>query len=192
VKSPGAVFKGLPEPYDKRTVEADMGLSHTLPYLLEQFDIEGALADDVAKWKAAVGADPGHCPTDDGERRAADAAARAGCKLAVRRHVGRLEETYAPEGRVFIQEGKDLADVKWIIGSGGAIARSPEAGAILASAVREENALSLEPIRPSFLLDVKYIMWAMGLMADAEPRAALAIMKRHVEPLGRRPVAKAG
>ena len=42
---------------------------------------------------------------------------------AVRRHAGGLKHLYGPSGKKTIAEGKDLTQVKYIIGTGGALTR---------------------------------------------------------------------
>lgn len=44
---------------------------------------------------------------------------------AVRRHAGAIRYLYGPTGKKTIAEGKDLTNVKWIVGTGGALTRLP-------------------------------------------------------------------
>ncbi len=187
--SPAVVLRGLPEPFEKRTVEADIGMRHTIAHLLEQCDVEEvaraarATADEVRAWAGAVAGDPGHLPASEREHRIDAALAAAGCRLAVARHCGWLEECYTPEGRVYVQEGKDLGPVRCVVGSGGPLAAGgPRAGEVLAGARRAPGESRLLPSAPEFLIDRRYLLWAMGLLADHEPAAALELMKRHLEP----------
>ena len=186
-----AVQKGLVEPHDKRTVEADIGMSYTLPYLCEQMeradagDAQDVTPDEVRAWLTAVEADPSRCARTDAERRVVAHAARVGCRIAVTRHCGRLEETFTPDGRMFMQFGKDLTGVKLVIGSGGAIARAPDPRVVLAGAARSGDATALTPREPDFLVDAAYIMWAAGLLAEDEPRGALLLMKNSIAPATR-------
>ena len=45
-------------------------------------------------------------------------------KFAIDRHVGTLESIFSPMGTLFVQSGKDLTDVKYVIGTGGIINNS--------------------------------------------------------------------
>jgi len=187
--SPAVVLRGLPEPFEKRTVEADIGMRHTLASLLEQCqaaDLAGAAGaptDAVRSWAEAAGRDPGHLPASEGEHRIDLALAAAGIRLAAERHCGWLEEAYTPEGRVWIQEGKDLGPVRWVVGSGGPLAAAgSRAGELLAGIRRAPGSVRLLPAAPQFLADRRYLLWAMGLLAADEPAAALELMKRHLEP----------
>ena len=44
---------------------------------------------------------------------------------AVKRHAGRLRHLYGPGGKKTLAEGKDLTNIKYIIGTGGALTRLP-------------------------------------------------------------------
>jgi uncharacterized protein (TIGR01319 family) len=110
--------------------------------------------------------------------------AKAACGIATERHCGRLEEAFTPEGRIFLQEGKDLGRVGWVIGTGGPITNCPAPATILGSAVRLPGSLSLKPRNPRFLVDRRYILWAMGLLAETKPAVALVLMKKHLERVG--------
>ena len=120
----GVVLRGVPEPFHKRTVEADIGMRHTLPQLMEKLDLDRLARDNgldaaaLSAWVETVVAQPDRLPADTAEARMDTALAAAGCAIAVERHSGRLEETFTPEGRIFVQEGKDLGRVKWVIGTG--------------------------------------------------------------------------
>jgi len=187
-ESPRVYLRGLIEPFEKRTVEADVGMRHTLPFLMEQLDLAGVAsragctAEDLRAWADAIRTDPGRLPSAGLQERIDAALAAAGLALAVERHCGRVEETYTPEGRAYIQEGKDLSRVRWVVGSGGPLAAARDPGAILAGVRREPGSPSLRPAAPEFLVDRKYLLWAMGLLAGEEPAAALALMKKHLEP----------
>lgn len=44
---------------------------------------------------------------------------------AVERHAGQIRYIYGPSGRSTLAEGKDLTQVKYIVGTGGALTRLP-------------------------------------------------------------------
>ncbi len=183
------VVRGLPRPYIERTVEGDIGLRHTLPFLLERVDASRLAAEaglapgDVEAWTAAARRDLGLLPRTDAERAADAALARAGIGLAVARHAGRVEETFTPEGRVRLQDGKDLGAVGRVIGSGGPFGAGADAAALLSGAVRQAGEAALKPRSPSLYADRDYLLWALGLLADREPEAAFVLMERHLKPV---------
>lgn len=190
-ESPGTVVRGLPELFVKRTVEGDIGMRRTLASLLEEAgagrvaEMAGVAEEAVREWAGAVAADPGRLPADEGERRIERACARAAVEIAVARHCGTLEEAYTPQGRMFVQRGKDLGAVKCVLGTGGPIAASQDPAGILQGAVRRPGQVALAPRNPALLVDRRYILWAMGLLAQAEPDVALEMMMDFMDNMDR-------
>ena len=56
---------------------------------------------------------------------------------AAERHAGRLRYIYGPSGRSTVAEGKDLTQVKYIVGTGGALTRLPHREEIMREIIRE-------------------------------------------------------
>ena len=80
------------------------------------------------------------------------------------RHAGTIETTYGPDGQIFVQYGKDLRDIKNVIGTGGPLIFSPVPEKILKETLHSEtNPFSLKPKIPSFYLDERYLLYAIGL-----------------------------
>ncbi len=111
--SPDIVYRGLPEPLEKRTVEADLGVRYTLASLVEQMDSEAVARDgglttaQLEQWVSTATGDTARLPASPVEQAADTVLAQAACHLAVTRHCGNLEEVWTPQGRVLIQQGKD-------------------------------------------------------------------------------------
>ena len=102
-------------------------------------------------------------------------------EIAMNRHVGTLESIFSPMGTLFVQNGKDLTDVKYVIGTGGIINNSRNPRKILdLTLFNEDNPLLLKPKYPKFLVDKTYIMSAMGLLANDYPDVAYKIMKKYL------------
>ena len=71
-----------------------------------------------------------------------------------------------------------------IIGTGGAIVASRDPRSILATALADSaEPLALKPKRPRLLLDAQYLLYACGLLAAVEPRAALELALGNLQPL---------
>ena len=51
--------------------------------------------------------------------------ARLATDLAMERHAGTLENVWTPMGAMYIQHGKDLTEVPYLIGTGGVIVNHP-------------------------------------------------------------------
>ena len=104
--------------------------------------------------------------------------------MAVNQHVGRIEVVYGPAGEMLVQHGKDLTDVKTIIGTGGPIIDSSNPRKVLEGALfRKEKPSILKPREPNIFLDEKYILYAMGLLSQIEPVKALRIVKRYLKQI---------
>ena len=100
---------------------------------------------------------------------------------ALSRHVGKIESYYTPMGIMYLQSGKDLSDIKYIIGTGGVIINSPQPKKILEAGLYNKNKMmELRPKEVKYLLDSNYILSAMGLLSTISPLCALRIMKKYL------------
>ena len=98
--------------------------------------------------------------------------------IATRRHAGRIKDVYFPTGKVRIQRGKDLMKITNVIGTGGIFAYGQEPRRVLQAACwHRDSPESLRPLAPEFLIDEKYILFAVGLLAQSSPKEALRIIK---------------
>lgn len=186
---PNVAWKGLPEPFAKRTVEGDLGLRVSAVAAVEAVGEERLrrLMNDPtypAAERAATLAKATEALPEDARDRAFDLAlARACVELAVSRHAGRLETLYTPMGVSYLQKGKDLTGLKVVIGTGGPIIRAADPAWVLAGACfdpAEPDLLS--PEHPDLLLDRDYLLSGLGLLAEHDPQAALRLAKLHLTP----------
>lgn len=188
-KEGGTVYKGLPEPYVKRTVEGDIGMRYSIGGIVEAASLKKvaslagltperaqALIDDLAKHTEKV--------PDSGETERLDyALACCACETAARRHAGYMEETYNMAGKVFVQTGKDLRMVRQMVVTGGSLIHTKRTGEITSHAFYDPaDPMSLRPIKARVLVDRRYILAAMGLLSEYEPQTALRIMKKELKP----------
>ena len=183
------IYRGLPEPRLKRTVEGDLGLRVSAPSLLAalgEAKVRQALSGDGRQWDltalvSQLSWDVGSLPQTEEEWALEAALGRGAVELAVARHVGRLEQLPTPRGPMFVQRGKDLSEVGIVVGTGGIFAHHPLAASVLQGVVaNERDPFLLAPRQPQLYLDRRYILWAAGLLADDEPRVALQLMKRYL------------
>ena len=186
------VFKGLPEPYAKRTVEGDIGMRYSIGGIL---DVAGA--DKISKLsglsKERVSAlvdelkvNTDKVPNGDEELEALDfALASAAIDEAVTRHAGTISETYTMMGLTYVQEGKNLTGVKNIVVTGGSLIHTKRTDEIAAFALfSPERPQSLRPKQAAVWVDRTYILAAMGLLSSYYPEAALRIMKKELQYYG--------
>jgi len=82
---------------------------------------------------------------------------------------------------MYYQTGKDLSDIKYVIGTGGVLISNHDAKSILKQVNKKSNRLlELRPNNPSYLIDKSYILSAMGLLSQKYPKLALKLMKQYL------------
>ena len=185
----GSVFLyGLPEAFLKRTVEGDLGMRYSLPTVA---DVQGPhgrrqYLSKEYKYNIEEEVKKRNEHTDFISENAKDlafdcAVAKVCADVSMGRHVGVLTPVYTGCGASFQQEGKDLTQLRYIIGTGGILVYNPNYKEIMeACKFREDDPFSLKPKNPQFLLDKEYILSAMGLLATEDPDMAIRIMKKHL------------
>ncbi len=167
-----------PEPVAKRTVEGDLGVyanARNIVDLAGEDRLREQTGLDPEEALAALEPVPS---TPRGIEFAAALATEA-ARAAVRRHAGEVRYLYGPLGRVTIAEGKDLTGVRWIVGTGGAVARLPGGERILEAAKgRKGDTRLLPPEDARCVVDRDYVMASCGVLGQALPEAGTAIMLR--------------
>ena len=173
------VLDHLPEPFVKRTVEGDIGLKYNIATLEELCRARERPQNFDRTIKNLYG---GKLPVGEEEIICHDLLSRVAVDTAVTRHVGRLEVVYGPSGQVLVQHGKDLTQVKTLIGTGGGIVFSANQGYVLQGALSQAgNDAILKPKAPKLLLDECYILFAVGLLSQVEPVRALSLIKKQLK-----------
>lgn len=183
-----AILKSLQEPLAKRTVEGDLGVRHSALSLLEvsgeEMVLENAGLVDTNLQNAVreLVAHPEKLPISADEFALDEGLASTAVELAIERHAGKLEVVPTSMGDVCLQYGKDLTEVRHVIGTGGPIIHSKNPRKILEKILFDEGKpFLLKPRRPSFYIDEKYIFYAVGLLAEISPDRALRIIKRYIK-----------
>jgi len=188
---PNVLVKGLPEPYQKRTVEGDLGIRYNALSILEMTGL-GPLLERMTAFDSAAGKnldlaakierlarDTDFVPSRQQDLVIDLGLAQAAVDLAMQRHAGKVREAFFAYGKAKIQRGKDLTRVGSIIGTGGVFAHGKAPFWVLeAAAFSPKRPESLRPLEAQLFIDKEYILFAMGLLADVSPLAALNIMKK--------------
>jgi uncharacterized protein (TIGR01319 family) len=178
------VVTGLPEPYVKRTVEGDLGVRYNIDTLTQLMQLKGLLPDPSFEKVIGEISAVGQVPETEQQFSCDTRLASVAVDVAMERHAGKIQIVYGPMGEMAVQRGKDLTEVKNVIGTGGPIVFAPDPRSILEYVLfRDSNPYILRPKNPRFYLDTKYILYAAGLLAQAEPKSALALMKRYLKEL---------
>jgi uncharacterized protein (TIGR01319 family) len=182
-------WHGIAEPPLKRTVEGDAGLRLSAPALMEMSGQDSVLAcadlPDTPETRAmAFSRVQGWCSMpwtlaeNHFDKFLEIGLARCAVRIATRRHAGRIETRWLPSGRGLVQHGKDLTQVGHVVGIGGVFAHGDDRTTILEEAqAKEEEDACLLPQDPRFLVDRQYVIYAIGLLSQDFPEAALRIMK---------------
>jgi uncharacterized protein (TIGR01319 family) len=178
---PDILMVGLPEPYEKRTVEGDLGLKYNLDRLLELVggrETPPGFSAVVQRFRE------GCLPCNEAELSCHRMLSRLMVEVAMDRHAGRLEVVYSPAGERLIQHGKDLTGVKSVIGTGGPIIFTDNPRQVLEGVLfNETNPFILKPRSPRFYLDTQYILFAVGLLAQVEPDKALVLASKYLKQI---------
>lgn len=189
-KRSDVVLKGLEEPYAKRTVEGDLGMRYSALGVLDSLSEEEIRTydeDEGVDLKSELLFRHEHVdnvPSDEHEAKIDRIMGQICVDKSIQRHVGKMEEMYTPMGLVYYQYGKDLSQIRYVIGTGGVLVKSRAPREILKKVEYSISApLELRPRRPQYLLDKDYILAAMGLLSEIDPLLALKIMKKHIVPI---------
>ena len=183
------VYKGLPEPYCKRTVEGDIGMRYSINGIIDASgmarisELSGISEDRAQEITDMLSKATDTVPNGDSEIEAIDFAL-AGCAVeeSVCRHAGTIAETYTMMGLTYVQEGKNLSKVKNIVVTGGSLIHTSNTDKIAAFALyNPQRPQSLRPKEADVFIDRKYILAAMGLLSQYYPETALKIMKKELE-----------
>lgn len=191
---PGVIRKGLIEPWDKRTVEGDLGMRYSAAGLMAAIDEVSLLRiglqldkearftiTEMERFVKMISRQSDRICTSEREIMLESVIARAAIETAVTRHAGKLEHVFTPHGKITIQRGKDLTGVRSIIGTGGVLVHHQSPGCMLAGAIgHTDQADVLTPTAGKFYLDTDYIMAAAGLLANQMPGTAFKLLKRYV------------
>ena len=183
------VYKGLPEPYSKRTVEGDIGMRYSIHGIVEAAGVSrvaqlsGLTEGRVEELVNYLRANTDTVPNGNEEMERLDyALASMAIEEAVRRHAGTIEETYTMMGQTFVQEGKNLTKVRQIVVTGGSLIHTKRTEEIAKHALYSpQQPASLRPKQADVWVDRTYILAAMGLLSSYYPQVALRIMKKELE-----------
>jgi uncharacterized protein (TIGR01319 family) len=119
-------------------------------------------------------------PKTEKELQFVERLAREAVLLATERHAGHIRYVYGPGGRSTLAEGKDLKEVKYIIGTGGALTRLPRRVEIMEAIARhnETGLFLFPPETAAILVDNDYIMASLGVLSKKYPKAALKLLRK--------------
>lgn len=168
-----------PEPAAKRTVEGDLGVYINRYNVIERIGMD-RLNRELGFDTAAVLETYNAIPKNEMEIKLVERLALEAVLAAVERHAGTIRRLYG-EGttRKSVAEGKDLTQIKYIIGTGGALTRLPARFEIMEKISESGKGTELFPTKEAkILVDEDYIMASLGVLSREYPKAALKLMKK--------------
>lgn len=168
-----------PEPSAKRTVEGDLGVYINRYNVIERIGMD-RLNRELGFDASAVLETYNAIPKNEREIKLVERLTLEAVLAAVERHAGTIRRLYG-EGttRKAVAEGKDLTQIKYIIGTGGALTRLPGRVEIMKKISESGKGTELFPTKEAtILVDRDYIMASLGVLSKEYPEAALKLMKK--------------
>lgn len=169
-----------PEPKAKRTVEGDLGVYVNRDKVIESIGEEKLREmlgnidlDETLKKYVAI-------PKSDDEIKLVEILTEEAVLRAVERHAGTIRYIYGPSGRSTVAEGKDLTQVRYIIGTGGALTRLPHRVEIMKKILthNESGMMLLPGEHAQILVDNDYIMASLGALSVKYKEAAAKLLEK--------------
>ena len=170
-----------PEPKAKRTVEGDLGLYVNRYKVIESIGEEKLRKecdeklhidlDDTLSTYVAI-------PKKENEFILVERLCQEATLRAVERHAGSIRYVYGPSGRTTVAEGKDLTQIKYIVGTGGALTRLPHRVDIMEMIPKDnETGMKLYPSDAvKILVDNHYIMASLGVLSKTHRQGAIKLL----------------
>lgn len=175
-----------PEPKAKRTVEGDLGVFVNRHKIIESIgedvlreECRDELHIDLDKTLETYFA----IPKNEDEVKLVERLTEEAVFRAIERHAGQLRYIYGPSGRTTVAEGKDLTQVKYIIGTGGALTRLPHRVEIMRS-IPDWNITGMKLFPTSHaevLVDNDYIMASLGVLSKTNREAAIKLLEQSLD-----------
>ncbi len=174
-----------PEPKAKRTVEGDLGVYVNKDKVIESIGrekLEGEclqmginLDETLASYHAI--------PVTPAEVKLVERLTKEAVVKAVERHAGKIRYVYGPSGRTTLAEGKDLTQVKYIVGTGGALTRLPNRVELMRAITQhdETGTLLFPGEHTEILVDNDYIMASLGVLSKKYKEAALKLLAHSLD-----------
>lgn len=184
--APGIEDPLLPPPATLRTVEGDLGLRSSAPGVREVDRVWIASQTPLPETAIRHGVSerarrPEWIPSDD-EEAGLDGLLAVSCAThAVRRHCGTMLLSRGQGGPpTLLRDGPDLREVALALGTGGVFVHREDGEQILEQALERRAPRSLAPREPRLAVDSNYVLASAGLLASADPAAALRLLERNL------------
>ena len=175
----------IDEPYEKRTVEGDMGMRYSATALYESVGNEPFLKFGIKDAKEKTEFRFNHTnyiPDNEEDLFFDNALCYIATHTSLMRHVGHIKKIKTPTRTIYEQYGKDLRPAEMFIGTGGSLINSNDPKKIL-SAIRDLDEKYLINRDVKCYLDKDYILSSAGLISTVDEEASYKLLKKYLKEL---------
>ena len=175
----------IDEPYEKRTVEGDMGMRYSATALYESVGDEPFLKFGIKDAKEKTEFRFNHTnyiPDNEEDLFFDNALCYIATHTSLMRHVGHIKKIKTPTRTIYEQYGKDLRPAEMFIGTGGSLINSDDPKEIL-SAIRDLDEKYLINRDVKCYLDKDYILSSAGLISTVDEEASYKLLKKYLKEL---------
>ena len=175
----------IDEPYEKRTVEGDMGMRYSATALYESVGDEPFLKFGIKDAKEKTEFRFNHTnyiPDNDEDLFFDNVLCYIATHTSLMRHVGHIKKIKTPTRTIYEQHGKDLRPAEMFIGTGGSLINSDDPKKIL-SAIRDLDEKYLINRDVKCYLDKEYILSSAGLISTVDEEASYKLLKKYLKEL---------
>ena len=168
-----------PEPKAKRTVEGDIGVYVNMrnivkligkENIMSSLDMDGESLDKFLDNHKPI-------PETKKEKDFVELLTKEAAKISLKRHSGIFRDLYSSSGKKKVAEGKDLTNVKYIVGTGGALTRLPNRLNIIKEILESGKGNEMFPNKDcKVLIDNDYIMASLGVLSKEYPEDAVKLL----------------
>lgn len=167
------------EPRSKRTVEGDLGV------YVNRLEVLGKMRPDVIEAELRMSYDDildlakkePFIPKTEPGLKMVRALTETCVREALDRHTGDLKRVFTTNGLKVIPEGRDLAMVRTVILTGGALLHHKEAEAMIRAYVKRQTTRLVFDETVKIRRDKHYIMASLGVLSHVNQDAAMELLK---------------
>lgn len=193
---PGIIYRGLPEPEIKRTVEGDLGIRTNAPSVLlaDSETLQRSRTTEelmtLTDYVNKITQQTDYLPGTPQEQRCDKILAEICITQAFIRHAGTRKRVFTEHGQSFVQTGKNLQSIQKIILTGGFLSTlnvDDDLEEIFSRTKRPHDSagdeFSLIPREMTFFQDKHYLIPLLGNLVRQYPQQAVRTAVRNLKPL---------
>lgn len=175
----------IDEPFEKRTVEGDMGMRYSATALYESVGEEPFLKFGIKDAREKTEYRFNHTsyiPDNDEDLFFDNVLCYIATHTSLMRHIGHIKKIKTPTRTIYEQYGKDLRPAEMFIGTGGSLINSNEPKKIL-QAIEDLDDKYLINRKIKYYLDKNYILSSAGLISTVDEEASYKLLNKYLKEL---------